>query len=60
MLEVRKAYCEEDFEWDMCRQVAARDMHEANVQLLRSRAEEAFLRTSSEQTGPPPARSEDP
>lgn len=47
VMEVRKAYCAEDFEWDMCRQVAAKDMHEANVGLLRSRAEEAFLRSSS-------------
>jgi len=47
VMEVRKAYCAEDFEWDVCRQVAAKDMHDANVRLLRSRAEEAFLRSSS-------------
>lgn len=54
VLEVRKAYCEEDFEWDICQQVAAKDMHEANVQLLRSRAEEAFLRSSTDTPGTPP------
>ncbi|CAL8467490.1 g7028 [Coccomyxa elongata] len=54
VLEVRKAYCKEDFEWDICRQVAAKDMHEANVRLLRSRAEEAFLRSSTDTPGTPP------
>ncbi|BDA42871.1 Chaperonin-like RBCX protein 1, chloroplastic [Coccomyxa sp. Obi] len=54
VLEVRKAYCEEDFEWDICRQVAAKDMHEANVRLLRSRAEEAFLRSNTDTPGTPP------
>jgi hypothetical protein len=48
-MEVRKAYCQEDFEWDICRRVSGRDVHEANVRLMRGRAEEAFLRVSSEQ-----------
>ena len=47
IMEVRKAYCAEDFEWDICRAVAAKEMHEANVRLLRSRAEETFLRASA-------------
>ena len=55
VLEVRQAYCEEDFEWEICRQVAVKDMHEANVRLLRSRAEEAFLRSSTDTPGRPPA-----
>lgn len=42
-------YCEEDFEWDNCRKLAARDMDEANVRLLRGRAEEAFQRAASAQ-----------
>jgi hypothetical protein len=53
-MEVRKAYCAENFEWDICRAVAAKEMHEANVRLLRSRAEESFLRTSAGSDSTPP------
>lgn len=51
VMEVRKAYCAEDFEWDICRKVAAKDMHEANVRLLRNKAEEAFQRSSTASEG---------
>ncbi len=54
VMEVRKAYCAENFEWDICRAVAAKEMHEANVRLLRSRAEESFLRTSAGSDSTPP------
>lgn len=49
-MEVRKAYCAEDFEWEICRAVAAKEMEAANVRLLRSRAEEAFLRASADRS----------
>lgn len=37
-MEVRDAYCREDFEWDQLRKVALRDMKDANVKLMRKSA----------------------
>eukprot|EP00877_Chromochloris_zofingiensis_P007521 jgi/Chrzof1/3021/Cz12g08150.t1 len=38
VMEVRDAYCREDFEWDQLRKVALRDMKDANVKLMRKSA----------------------
>lgn len=48
-MEVRAAYCKDDFEWHMLQSLANKDMSEANVKLLRSNAERSFKRTSSSQ-----------
>lgn len=49
IMEVRAAYCKDDFEWHMMQSLANRDMSDANVALLRSNAEKSFKRTSSAQ-----------
>ena len=49
IMEVRAAYCKDDFEWHMMQSLANKDMSEANVKLLRSNAERSFKRTSSSQ-----------
>lgn len=38
MLEVRLAYCNEDFEFDQLERLSKKDMKEANVKLLRAHA----------------------
>ena len=48
-MEVRAAYCKDDFEWHMMQSLANKDMNDANVALLRSNVESAFKRTSSMQ-----------
>ena len=47
IMEVRAAYCNNDFEWHMMQALANKDMSEANVKLLRSNVERSFKRTSS-------------
>ena len=37
-MEVREAYCREDFEWDQLQRLAIKDTKEANVRLMRSSA----------------------
>ena len=49
IMEVRAAYCKDDFEWHMMQSLANKDMNDANVALLRSNAESSFKRTSSMQ-----------
>ena len=49
IMEVRAAYCKEDFEWHMMQSLANKDMNNANVALLRSNAEKFFNRTSTAQ-----------
>lgn len=44
IMEVRDAYCIEDFEWDMCRKIARQDMKDANVNLMRQYADIAFAK----------------
>ena len=47
IMEVRAAYCKDDFEWHMMQSLANKDMSAANVALLRSNAEKSFNRASS-------------
>ncbi len=47
IMEVRAAYCKDDFEWHMMQSLANKDMGNANVALLRSNAEKSFKRASS-------------
>ncbi|CAK0787479.1 hypothetical protein CVIRNUC_010699 [Coccomyxa viridis] len=49
IMEVRAAYCKDDFEWHMVQSLANKDMGGANVALLRSNAENSFKRSSSMQ-----------
>ena len=37
-MEVRAAYCEEDFEFDQLERLAKKGMKEANIKLMRSSA----------------------
>lgn len=48
VMEVRDAYCEQDFEWDQLRKVATRDMKNANVKIMRSTVTASF--TAAEQS----------
>ncbi len=41
-MEVREAYCSEDFEWEQCRRVATEGIKDSNVRLLRQYATERF------------------
>ena len=49
IMEVRAAYCKDDFEWHMMQSLANKDMSGANVALLRSNVESSFKRSSSMQ-----------
>ena len=49
-MEVRAAYCEDDFEWEMTRKMALQGLQEDNVSLLRKKAEEAFSQKSSDKS----------
>lgn len=44
IMDVRRAYLEEDFEWEMCRKVAQQDMKDSNVNLMRQYADAAFAK----------------
>ncbi|KAL0031954.1 hypothetical protein WJX79_008348 [Trebouxia sp. C0005] len=44
IMDVRAAYCVEDFEWEMCRKIARQDMKDANVNLMRQYADIAFAK----------------
>jgi hypothetical protein len=44
VLDVRKAYCTEDFEWDQCERLAKQGMDTANTALLRKFAAETLER----------------
>ena len=44
IMEVRQEYCVEDFEWEMCRKIARQGMKDANVQLMRQYADNAFAK----------------
>ena len=41
-MEVRKAYAESDFEWDSCERVSVRDLHDANLSVMRDHAQRKF------------------
>jgi len=41
-MEVREAYCCEDFDWGTCRQLATERIREGNVRLLRQHAASKF------------------
>lgn len=43
LMEVRTAYCREDFEWDNTKIVAVREMDKANQRILSQQAEASFL-----------------
>lgn len=45
IMEVRSAYCAEDFEWDTLQRVATREMDDANQRLLQKHATESFSRS---------------
>ncbi|GAB4822767.1 hypothetical protein N2152v2_009813 [Parachlorella kessleri] len=42
IMEVREAYCQEDFEWDECHRLAVKGVKDANVRLMREYAAERF------------------
>lgn len=42
ILEVREAFCEEDFDWQLCRQLTAQQVKDANLALLRQHAARSF------------------
>lgn len=44
IMDVRDAYCVEDFEWGMCQNIARQDMKNANVNLMRQYADIAFAK----------------
>lgn len=44
IMEVRSAYCIEDFEWERCRNVTRQGMKDANVNLMRQYADIAFAK----------------
>lgn len=52
-MEVRAAYCAEDFEWPQLQRLAAEDVRAANVRLMRRYAESNFTR-AMQQGGPDP------
>ena len=56
IMEVRAAYCKDDFEWHMVQSLADKDMGGANVALLRSNAENSFMRSSSMQQRDAPGK----
>ena len=43
-MDVRDAYCIEDFEWEMCRKIARQEMKNSNVNLMRQYANAAFAK----------------
>lgn len=47
IMDVRAAYCKDDFEWHMMQSLAVKDINEANVALLRKNVENSFKRSSS-------------
>lgn len=49
IVEVRTAYCKEDFEWDSCKRIAAREMEKANKKMLQDHAEAAFAKAFLQQ-----------
>lgn len=44
IMDVRDAYCVEDFEWGMCQNIARQDMKNANINLMRQYADIAFAK----------------
>lgn len=42
ILEVREAFGEEDFDWQLCRQLTAQQVKDANLALLRQHAARSF------------------
>ena len=42
ILEVRQAYCSEDFDWQQAQRLTGQAIQEANVRLLRRHAARAF------------------
>lgn len=44
IMDVRDAYCIEDFEWEMCRKIARQEMKNSNVNLMRQYANAAFAK----------------
>lgn len=44
IMEVRRAYCIEDFEWERCRNITRQGMKDANVTLMRQYADIAFAK----------------
>eukprot|EP00803_Ostreobium_quekettii_P002136 evm.model.scf_577EXC.10 EVM.evm.TU.scf_577EXC.10 scf_577EXC:70796-73927(-) len=45
VMEVRSAYCAEDFEWNQCKKVADKDIKDANLRLLREHMVEVYEKT---------------
>lgn len=42
ILEVREAFCDEDFDWQLCQQLTAQQVRHANLALLRQHAARSF------------------
>lgn len=51
-MEVRDAYCKEDFEWDQLQKVAISDMQKANIKLLRDSAATFTFKSMDETDSP--------
>lgn len=49
LMEVRDAYCNEEFEWDTLKRLAAKDTKEANLRLLRNFAAKSLTKVASEE-----------
>ena len=52
-MEVRTAYCKEDFEWENTRRIALREIEKANKRLLQQHAETAFAQAFAQQSQQP-------
>lgn len=42
ILEVREAFCKHDFDWQLCQQLAAQQVRDGNLSLLRQHAARSF------------------
>lgn len=49
-MEVRAAYCKEDFEWDTCREVALQEITSSNLSLMRESMDVSFTSGSTPQS----------
>lgn len=42
VMEVRAEYCKEDFEWDMCKSVAFKNIEATNLRVMRESMAESY------------------
>ncbi|GMH45636.1 hypothetical protein BSKO_13593 [Bryopsis sp. KO-2023] len=43
VMEVRAEYCKEDFEWDMCKSVAVKNIKTTNLKVMRESMAESYV-----------------